>query len=71
LHLIAEFEGITFTNELIDNIKKTGVVVHPVEEHAFIKGTHSKKIIIGYSHLNDQEIAEGVSRLKNVLAPLL
>jgi GntR family transcriptional regulator / MocR family aminotransferase len=67
LHLIAEFEGIIFTEEMIALIKKTGVIVHPVEEHAFIKGFHLNKIIIGYSHLSHQEIEKGVTRLKKAI----
>ncbi len=67
LHLIVEFVSIKFTTDLLEEIKKTGVKVHPVEEHAFQKGFHSQKIIIGYSHLSPEEIKEGVSRLHSVL----
>jgi GntR family transcriptional regulator/MocR family aminotransferase len=67
LHLIAEFEGISFTGQIIDLIKKTGVLIHPVTEHSFKLGLHLDKLIIGYSHLREEEIEEGVTRLKKAL----
>jgi GntR family transcriptional regulator / MocR family aminotransferase len=67
LHLIAEFPGITFDDEILQKIKKAGIIIHPVAEHTLQKDSHVSKIILGYSHLNQEEIAKGVARLKGVL----
>jgi Transcriptional regulators containing a DNA-binding HTH domain and an aminotransferase domain (MocR family) and their eukaryotic orthologs len=70
LHLIAEFRGIIFDDQTMQKIKETGMVIHPVNEHALEKKEHSNKIILGYSHLSHQEIAAGVAQLKAALDQL-
>jgi GntR family transcriptional regulator/MocR family aminotransferase len=67
LHLIAEFPEINFNDEILDKIKKAGVIIHPVSEHALQKESHSGKVILGYSHLSHREITAGVAQLKAVL----
>ena len=67
MHVVAEFLGVFFTAELVEKIEKAGVNVIPVEEHAMIKGNHHNQIILGYAHLDQAEIEEGLFRLKKVL----
>ena len=66
LHLVAGFPGITFTQELTDILwSKYGLKVVPVERHSLVKdGSHKHEIVLGYSHLSEEEIEEGVRRLK-------
>jgi GntR family transcriptional regulator/MocR family aminotransferase len=71
LHLVAEFPGIIFDDQMLYEIKKTGMVIHPVNEHSFQNKDHASKIIIGYSHLNHQEIVTGVAQLKEALDQVL
>lgn len=63
LHLIAEFKDIAISNTLIKKNIQAGVRVYPVEDHTIEKGHHIKRMIIGYGHLNEDEIREGVQRL--------
>ncbi len=65
LHLIAEFQNIDFTEQVIEQIEKAGVRVYPVEQHTIVKGLHSNRLIIGYGHLREEELEEGVRRLGN------
>ncbi|MHB1316086.1 MAG: MocR-like pyridoxine biosynthesis transcription factor PdxR [Christensenellales bacterium] len=67
-HIVARFEGVNFTPELIGKIQDAGVSVIPVERHALIKGTYADSIILGYGHLNEEDMSEGIARLKKALA---
>ncbi|SHE10724.1 HTH-type transcriptional regulatory protein gabR [Chlamydia abortus] len=67
LHLIAEFTGIRFTNEVLEQMLGAGVSVHGVEMHAIQKGRHENRIILGYGNLEEQQIEKGISRIKHVL----
>ncbi len=69
LHLIAEFERISFDEKVVANIKKTGFMVHPVSEHALEKKSHTHKLILGYSHLSHPEVVTGVAQMKKALIP--
>jgi GntR family transcriptional regulator/MocR family aminotransferase len=69
LHLVAEFPGVDFNPELVENIEAAGVSVIPVEELALIKGFHTGQIIIGYAHLSQDEMITGLARLKLVIYP--
>lgn len=64
LHLIAEFPGLDFSDQLIKKISDGGLQVYPVEFHALLKGKNTDKIIIGYGHLGENEITEGIRRLR-------
>jgi GntR family transcriptional regulator/MocR family aminotransferase len=67
LHIVVQFKNTVFTPELIGKLEEAGVSVIPVEEHAMIKGNHTNQIIIGFTHLNQEEMTKGVSRLRQVL----
>lgn len=67
LHLIAEFQGIEFTDEVVGMLEQNGVRVYPVEKHAIAKGRHKNMIIMGYGHLAGKDIKEGVRKLKQFL----
>ena len=67
LHLIAEFEGIYFTESLLSRINDYGVKVYPVELHTINKGLYSNCIILGFGNLDEVKIADGVVKLKKVL----
>lgn len=69
LHIVAEFSDTVFSPDLIMKLEDAGVSVIPVEEHAMIKGGHTNQIIIGYAHLDPEEMIKGLSRLKRVLTP--
>ncbi|MED4354612.1 PLP-dependent aminotransferase family protein [Schinkia azotoformans] len=67
LHLIAEFKGIEFTEDLIERLYQNHVKVYPVEHHTIHKGRHVNKVILGYGNLREQEIEEGIRNLRKVL----
>lgn len=63
MHLIAEFEKIEFTQNLLLKIEQFGVKVYPVEDHTIKKGIYNNRLIIGYGHLQKNKIELGVTRL--------
>ncbi|WP_332647272.1 MocR-like pyridoxine biosynthesis transcription factor PdxR [Lysinibacillus sp. 54212] len=70
LHLILELPDFPFTNQALRQIEQAGVKVYPVEDHTIEKGKHSNRIILGYGHLNNEEIQEGIHRLYNIICTL-
>ncbi|MEN6328184.1 MAG: PLP-dependent aminotransferase family protein [Syntrophomonas sp.] len=67
LHLIVEFNDVIFTDEVLGKLKKAGVNVYPVEMYAVNKGCYNNKIMLGYGNVNEEEIIEGIKRIKSVL----
>lgn len=66
-HLIVEFKNVYFTKELLGRLEEFEVKVYPVEDHTIEKGKHHHRIILGYGHLSNEEIKEGVIRLQKAL----
>ncbi|MED4889547.1 PLP-dependent aminotransferase family protein [Lysinibacillus sp. FSL R7-0073] len=63
MHLVVEFEKIDFTINLLQKIEQFGIKVYPVEDHTIKKGKYNNRLIIGYSHLQKNEIELGITRL--------
>ncbi|MDF2614295.1 MAG: transcriptional regulator with domain and aminotransferase domain [Clostridia bacterium] len=63
IHLAAEFESVNFTPSLLSHLENNGVKVPTVEEHALIKGLHTRELLIGYGSLSDDEIVRGIDIL--------
>lgn len=68
LHIVAAFDGISFTPDVLTALEAAGVRVYPVEEHAIGKGRHEDKIVIGYGNVSEDGIEEGVRRMGIVLS---
>lgn len=67
LHITASFAGVSFDPPLVESFRRAGVILHPVEDLAIVKGRHSSRVAMGYSHLDIPEIQEGVARIERVL----
>ena len=68
LHMIAEFKGIQFTDEVLAAMRAHGVRAVPVEHHSLRRaGAHAHQLILGYAHLSEQAIERGVAALHTVL----
>lgn len=67
LYIVADFNGINFTDELVKNIDSKGVSIYTVEEHSINKGYHLNKLIMGYGNLSLEEIKDGVGKLKDAI----
>jgi GntR family transcriptional regulator / MocR family aminotransferase len=67
LHLVAEYQHTVFTENFVKKMRDNGIRVYPVEDHAIKKGKHQNQMILGYGHLCEEEIEEGVRRLAECL----
>jgi GntR family transcriptional regulator/MocR family aminotransferase len=67
LHLAVEFPGMCFDNEFKENCKRKGILVTPAEYHSIRKGRHIDKLLIGYGHLEPEEIHRGITLLHDLI----
>jgi GntR family transcriptional regulator/MocR family aminotransferase len=63
LHLIVSFKNIIFTDELIEQYKKRGLLLYPVWHHSENKYYPKNTLIMGFSHLNQTEIESAITLL--------
>jgi GntR family transcriptional regulator/MocR family aminotransferase len=68
LHLVAQFKQMEFSQDTLTAIEREGVRIYPVEQHTINKGAHTDKIILGYSHLAQEQIEQGIKQLKKALS---
>jgi GntR family transcriptional regulator/MocR family aminotransferase len=69
LHLIAEFPNTVFTEAILKRLLEAGVYAQPVSVHSFDSAKHANRLIIGFGHLGERDIALGIERIKGVLTP--
>lgn len=67
MHIVAEWDGVTFSPELLNRLKSIGVNLIPVEDHSINKGYHQNQVILGYAHLNQVKLEQGIIKIKSVL----
>lgn len=67
LHLALEFPGFCFDQEFRSRARERGIFVTPVEYHCINKGKHWDKLLLGYGHLEAQEIRAGISLLHEII----
>ncbi len=70
LHMTIDFPGTKFDDNLIRQLFERGIRVTPLERHCVQKGQHESKLVMGYGHLDPQEISKGVSYLSQVMRAL-
>lgn len=64
LHIIVHFYHIIFTKELVTRIHSNRVYIYPIENYEFENiGTHNHEILLGYAHLEFNEISDGIKLL--------
>jgi GntR family transcriptional regulator/MocR family aminotransferase len=63
LHLALEFPGKCFDQNFAHNGRQLGLRITPVDDHSIIKGKHLEKLLLGYGHLEPQEIRQGITLL--------
>jgi GntR family transcriptional regulator/MocR family aminotransferase len=69
LHLVVQFHGRVFTNKTINEIANYGVRIYRTGSfYLNAKQERDNKIILGYSHLSLDEIANGVEIISRVLS---
>lgn len=70
LHLALEFPGMRFDQDFALHCKKCGIRVTPADYHSIRKGLHLDKLLLGYGHLDADEINKGILLLHNIFTHL-
>lgn len=65
LHLALAFPGRRFDQAFARRCRENGLLVTPVEQHSICKGRHLDKLLLGYGHLEADEISTGIRLLSN------
>lgn len=69
LHMVVRFHNTTFSRDLVHEIAHQGVRIYPIENYLLEHSgcNHASEILMGYSHLSFENIAEGVHILRKVI----
>ena len=67
LHVLVEFPHRELDASAIEDCRGAGLDLDWVEETALISGRNRNRIVIGYGSLTDDEIDDGVRRLRSIL----
>lgn len=67
LHLVIECPGLSFGADFISHCKRAGINLASLEEHCILKGVHTNKLILGYGHLDAEEILKGIKMLHQLI----
>lgn len=67
LHLAVEFPGMRFDDTYRKNCLQSGIFITSVEYHCIQKERHLDKLLIGYGHLEPEEIRNGIGLLHDFM----
>jgi len=67
LHLAVEFFGLNFDSDFINRCRQRGIRLASVDYHCIQKGTHTDKLLLGYGHLEPEEIRAAVLALHTLM----
>ncbi|MCO7125325.1 PLP-dependent aminotransferase family protein [Sporolactobacillus shoreicorticis] len=68
LHLAAEFPGLRFDDSFINTCRQKGIYLTSVANHCIRdKKRHMNKLLLGYGHLEQDEIHRGISLLHDLV----
>ncbi|MDD2619734.1 MAG: PLP-dependent aminotransferase family protein [Syntrophomonadaceae bacterium] len=67
LHLALEFPGRSFDRDFAARAREYGICITPADYHSISKGMHLDKIILGYGHLDNDEIRAGIRLLHDFM----
>lgn len=66
LHIALAFPDRRFDSSFLDLSREKGLKVASVERYSIAKGVHQDKLLIGYGHLDADEICSGISLLYDI-----
>jgi GntR family transcriptional regulator/MocR family aminotransferase len=67
LHLAIDFPGRCFDETFTRSCLQNGIYISPLEYHCIQKGRHPSKLLIGYGHLEPEEISRGIKLLHDFM----
>lgn len=70
LHVAIDFPELQFQESFFKKCQERGLYVIPVENHCITKGRHRGKLLLGYGHLNADEIRLGMQLLQELISSI-
>jgi GntR family transcriptional regulator/MocR family aminotransferase len=67
LHMAVSFPGKHFNYEFVKESKMMGLHLTTVDYHSIEKGKHTDKLLLGYGHLSNEKLREGVAILYKLI----
>jgi GntR family transcriptional regulator/MocR family aminotransferase len=67
LHIALQFPGMVFDNQFILNCRNAGIRLQTISQYCSIQDLHNDKLLLGYGHLSDKQIQEGVKALSELI----
>jgi GntR family transcriptional regulator/MocR family aminotransferase len=68
LHVAVDFPGMRFDETFGKVCLQRGIYVIPLERHCIVKGQHQSKLLLGYGHLEPDEIRNGIRLLAEAMS---
>ncbi|MDP4093588.1 MAG: PLP-dependent aminotransferase family protein [Bacillota bacterium] len=70
LHVTVQFKGITFNRDSMKVLQRYKVCAEPLSDYMLETSDFCDTMILGFGHLSESEITEGISRLKEGISSL-
>lgn len=67
LHIALEFPGQRFDEDFVEKSRQRGIRISSVDHHSICKGKHLDKLLLGYGHLEPDEIHKGILLLHDFM----
>ncbi len=67
LHVAIDFTGKRFDEAFAKMCLQNGIYITPAERHCIIKERHQSKLLIGYGHLEPEEIRQNLGILRDFM----
>jgi GntR family transcriptional regulator/MocR family aminotransferase len=68
IHLVVEVPGMVFTDDFVYEAAEQSMRIVPVRNHAIVNQSHQDKLLLGYGHLDEEVLAQGIQLLDKVIA---
>lgn len=67
LHVALEFSEMKFGKDFVSDCRSNGIQIQTVSQYCSDENSHADKLLLGYGHLNEKEIHEGIAALKSLI----
>ncbi|GLB32891.1 GntR family transcriptional regulator [Lacrimispora amygdalina] len=67
LHVALELPEIKFGKDFIPDCRKNGIQIQTISQYCSDENCHTDKLLLGYGHLNEKEIQDGIAALKSLI----
>ena len=68
LHLAIQIKGHSFKEDFQEFCLSRGIVIKSMEQHSIIKQKHMDQLVLGYGHLEPDQITRGIKLLREAIS---